>query len=322
MTQQNDLPRSCVRSALHGAAPDRLLCGELVLDLDLVRDATGLAPTAAVPLPAEQALLERWGHDLVTVTFSHGWGAPEQPDTDDALFRLSYWQEESDLFVFALIDGPFSALAKAWTWQDAIVRLSKTDPEVENVMADAIVDLNELLLEVSRAGADGVIIGDDIAYRRGPYIRPEHLRRSYFPYLSLLTLTAQDLDLPVVFHSDGNLWPIWDDLLATGVNGVQGLDPYSAMSLALARERSGPRLCLWGNLELGWLAQPRDRGEYAAYLHELLDPLAGSPVIFGTCSGLAPGLPLSNLEALYAAVREFSWYTDKRDRIESSASGL
>lgn len=322
MSQQNDLPRSCVRSALYGSPPDRLLCGELVLELDLVRDATGLAPTAAVPLPAEQALLERWGHDLVTVTFSHGWGAPEQPDFEDALFRLSYWRQESDLFVFALIDGPFSALAKAWTWQDAIVRISKEDTEVDNVMADAIVDLDELLLQVSQAGADGVIIGDDIAYRRGPYIRPEHLRRIYFPYLNLLVLTAQDLDLPVVFHSDGNLWPIWDDLLATGINGIQGLDPYSAMSMALARERSGPHLCLWGNLDLGWLAQPRDGQAYADHLHEILDPLVGTPAIFGTCSGLAPGLPLSNLDALYTVVREFSWYTNKHDRIESSSWGL
>ncbi len=308
-------PRSLVRSTLSGQSTDRLLCGELVVDHDLVREIIGLAPDASIPLAAEQALLKRWGHDLVVVSFSHGWGAPQQPDPDDALFRLSYWQQESDLFVFALIDGPFSALAKAWTWQDAIMRISQDDPEIPVVMADTVVDLGELLAAVKQAGADGIIIGDDIAFRRGPYVRPDHLRRHYFPYLTLLALTAQDLDLPVVFHSDGNLWPIWDDLLNTGINGVQCLDSYSAMSMALARERSNPDLCLWGNLDIGWLSQPRDEQSMSAHLHDFLDPLVGTPTIFGTSGGLAPGIPPAHLDALYSIVRDFSWRTARRTEI-------
>jgi len=302
-------PCDLVRATLLGRSPHRLPCGELVLDSDLVREFLGLAPDAAVPLAAEQALLRRWGHDLAVVSFSHGWGAPQQPDFDDALFRLSYWRQESDLFIFALIDGPFSALAKAWSWQDAIMRISQGDPEIPVVMADTIVDLNELLVAIKKAGADGVIIGDDIAYRRGPYVRPDHLRRHYFPYLTLLTLASQDLELPVVFHSDGNLWLIWDDLLNTGIDGVQCLDSYSAMSLALARERSNPEFCLWGNLDIGWLSQPRDEQSMRTHLHDLLDPLVGTPTIFGTSGGLAPGIPLAHLDALYNIVQGFSWRT-------------
>ena len=313
-------PRDLVQSVLIGQTPSRLLCGELVIDPDLVREIIGLDANASIPLAAEQALLERWGHDLVVVSFSHGWGAPQQPDFDDAFFRLDYWRQESDLFVFALIDGPFSALAKAWSWQDAIMRISQDDPEIPVVMADTIVDLSELLVAVKKAGAEGVIIGDDIAYRRGPYIRPDHLRQHYFPYLTLLTLAAQDLELPVIFHSDGNLWLIWDDLLNSGINGVQCLDSYSAMSLALARERSNPEFCLWGNLDIGWLSQPRDKPSMRSHLHDLLDPLVGTPTIFGTSGGLAPGIPLDHLDALYDIVRSFSWRTARRTEI--SALGL
>lgn len=310
-------PRDLVHATLMGSAAPRLLYGELVLDPDLVREIIGLTSDAAIPLAAEQALLQRWGHDLVVVSFSHGWGAPQQPDFDDALFRLSYWRQESDLFVFALIDGPFSTLAKAWTWQDAIMRISQDDPEIPVVMADTVVDLGELLVAIKKAGAHGVIIGDDIAFRRGPYVRPDHLRQHYFPYLTLLTLAAQDLELPVVFHSDGNLWTIWDDLLNTGINGVQCLDSYSAMSLALARERSNPDFCLWGNLDIGWLSQPRGEQNMRAYLHDMLDPLVGTPTIFGTSGGLAPGIPLAHLDALYDIVRGFSWRTARRTEIDA-----
>ena len=268
------------------------------------------------------ALIERWGHDLITISFSYGWGSPQQPDIADALFRLSYWQEHSELFVFALIDGPFSALIKAWNWQEAVVRLTKGDPEVSQLLADAVLDLETLLAEVAAAGADGIIIGEDIAIRRGPIVRPPVLQNSYFPFLQLLVLAAQERGLPVVFHSDGNLWPIWDDILETGVNGIQGLDPYSAMSLPLARARSGNHLCLWGNVDLGWLAHQHDSEAIQTHLHEMLSSLRGTPVIFGTSSGLAPGIPLAHLDSLYAAAHTYQWHSQSQGRVQSPPAGF
>ncbi len=282
------------------------------MELDLVREAVGLDADSAVPLAAEQALLERWGHDLVVVPFSNGWGAPVQPDEDEARFRLSYWQQNSKLFVFALVDGPFSVAARAWGWEQTLMRFTRGDPELPAFLADAVIELGELLKGVADAGADGIIIGDDIAYRRGPYVKPDHLRRDYIPYLTLMALAAQDLGLPAVFHSDGNLWPIWEALVGTPIAGVQCLDPDSAMSLALARERSTPHLCLWGNLDLLWLAQPRDETALRSRLGDIFDPVAGTPVIFGTCSGLAPGIPLAYLDALYAAARAYPWPAPER----------
>lgn len=299
--------REYVRRLLAGETGPRLAIGELVLDRDLVRELFGLAPTATVPLAAEQALLDRWGHDLVVVPFSHGWGVAQQPDIEDALFRLGYWHEDSTLFVFALVDGPFSAAVRAWGWEETLVRFGRQAPDLPAFLSDAVLDLSERLAAVAAAGADGVIIGDDIAYRRGPYIRPDILARFYFPYLHLLVRAAQDLGLPVVFHSDGNLWSVWDELMRIPLAGIQGLDPMSGMSLALARQRSHRRLCLWGNLDLGWLTQPRDAAAIRGHLHDLLDPIRGTPVILGTCGGLMPGLPAATLDTLYATARAFPW---------------
>lgn len=301
-------PRLQVGNALVGVPPARLLLGELEIDVTIVREALGLKPDAAVPLDAEKALLQRWKHDLVTVSFSHGWGAATHPDMADALYRVSYWHEHSDLFVFALLDGPFSAALKAWSWQDALIRISQGDEEVVSFMADAVVDITTLLQEIAEAGADGVIFGEDIAIRRGPLVRPSRLDQFYFPYLTLSVMNAHDLGLYVVFHSDGNLWPIWERLLDTGIDGIQGLDPFSAMSMALARERSPADFCLWGNLELGWLTRPRDEVAIRAQLQEILAPLQGTPTIFGSSSGLFPGIPLAQLDALYQVAYAYPWH--------------
>lgn len=296
----NQSRRQAVTAALAGRWPGRLLRGELVIDDDFMRDFVGLAGEA-VPWSARHAVLRRLNHDLVVVSFSHGWGSPDQPDPDEALFLLREWRRESDLFVFALMDGPFSAAARAWGWEQALVKLTRPDASVERFMAEAVVALTEQALQMVEQGAQSILIGDDIAYRQRPYVKPEALRQTYFPYLAALVESIQSIGLPVVFHSDGNLWALLDDLLACGIDGLQGLEPGAGMSLAGARERVGPGLCLWGNVDIGWLAGQQSSDEISRQVSQLVAPLAGTPLILSTSGGLMAGLPGANVEALYRA---------------------
>ncbi len=307
MTETKLSSRDLVRQTLAGFPPERLPMGELTIDDELVRELVGLDFDDEIPMPAKKALLGRWEHDLVTVSFSHGWGAPIQPDPLESLARVTYWANHSELFVFALLDGPFTMAARAWSWEEALTRFSGADAELESFLADAVIDMGDLFRTLADLGANGVIIGDDIAYRRGPYINPNHLRQSYFPFLTLLAAMAQDMGLAVVFHSDGNLWPVWNDILRAGVDGVQCLDAYSSMSLPLARQRSDDTFCLWGNLDIGWLMGLPDENKLREQLEHQLGPVAGSPVIFGASSGLSAGLPLPQLDSLYATARSLPW---------------
>ncbi len=302
--QTTSTPRRAVQRALAGQWPGRLLRGELVIDDAFVRDFVGLEGEA-IPWAARQAVLQRLRHDLVVVSFSHGWGSPVQPDEQEALYFLHEWRSQSDLFVFALVDGPFSAAAKAWGWEQALARLARPTrptPDLPRFMAEAVVEQAEFVQRLAGAGADGILIGDDIAYRRSAYIQPAALRQSYFPYLTVLVEACQRAGLPVVFHSDGNLWELLGDLVATGINGLQGLEPGAGMSLAGVRAKVGPELCLWGNVDVGWLAQGRPAAEITQEVSRLLAPLAGTPLILGTSGGLMAGLPGVNVEAMMSAL--------------------
>lgn len=292
--------RRAVQRALAGQWPGRLLRGELAIDDPFVRDVIGLEGEA-IPWAARHALLQRLRHDLAVVPFSHGWGSPEQPDPQEALFLLRTWQQESDLFVFALVDGPFSMAVKAWGWEQALMKLTRPTADLPHFMAEAVVEQAEFIQRLAEAGADGILLGDDIAYRRSVTVRPAALRQSYFPYLTVLVDACQRAGLPVVFHSDGNLWEVLDDLLATGINGLQGLEPAAGMSLAGVRAKAGPELCLWGNVDVGWLAQPRPAAAITQEINRLLAPLAGTPLILGTSGGLMAGLPGVNVEAMAGA---------------------
>lgn len=292
--------REAMRMALTGEWPRRLLRGELVVDDVFIRDVVGLEGEA-IPWSARHAVLKRLNHDLAVVSFSGGWGAPQQPDPEEAEFLVQQWHDESDLFVLGLVDGPFSAAAKAWGWEGALARLAKPGPAEQRFMAEAVVEFAEYAERLAALGADGILIGDDIAYRRATYINPAALRLSYFPYLTVMVEAGQAAGLPVVFHSDGNLWAVLDDLMAAGINGLQGLEPGAAMTLAGVRERVGSELCLWGNVDVGWLSLPHTAEEIVEHVTRLLAPLAGTPVILGTSGGLMPGVPGENVEAMYRA---------------------
>ncbi len=295
--------RRAVQRALMGAWPGRVLRGELVIDDAFLRDIVGIEGEA-VPWAARQAVWQRLQQDVVVVSFSHGWGSPVQPELEDALFWLRQWREASDLFVFALVDGPFSLAAKAWGWEQALLNLTAGTPDAVRFMAEAVVEQAAWAQHLATVGADGILLGDDIAYRRSTTIKPAALRQHYFPYLTVLVEACQQAGLPVVFHSDGNLWDVLDDLTATGINGLQGLEPGAGMSLARVRARVGRELCLWGNVDVGWLAQPQPAEAITSAVQHLLAPLLGTPVILGTSGGLMAGLPAVNVEAMTRAAQE------------------
>ena len=88
---------------------------------------------------------------------------------------------DQGLFVFWLVDGVFqSAMDKRGTM--ALMGAIARSPDV--VARDLRQDTGRVLAAVSRgvgAGAHGIIIADDIAYRQGTYMSPDFCEHYLFP---------------------------------------------------------------------------------------------------------------------------------------------
>ena len=57
----------------------------------------------------------------------------------------------------------------------------------------------------------------------------------------------------VIKHSDGNLWPILDLIVGTGVEAINPLEPVAGMDIAKVKAEYGDRVCLVGNIDCGEL---------------------------------------------------------------------
>jgi uroporphyrinogen decarboxylase len=292
--------RERVLRTLRGEPTDRIPRGEFFASDEFVRAFLNV-PGLELKAPHYQAVVEQLDLDIASVPFSAGWGTLKQPDEDLALETLVRWRGESARFVFALIDGPFSAAVKARGF-DMLMRYVHTAPQF--ALADfhrGGAETRVIAQAVRDAGADGVILGEDMAYNKSTFFSPAQLHELYFPTLQDVVRDLHTLGLVVFFHSDGNLNLILDDLAACALNGIQGLEPEAGMQIAATRRRIGPALTLWGNLSFEFLSAARTDAEIAAALQDI-ETANGerSHLIIGSCAGLVHGLDLPTVRRVYA----------------------
>ena len=99
-----------------------------------------------------------------------------------------------------------------------------------------------------------VYTGDDICYNEGPLCSIEMLDKLYFPHLAHAVQPLHDAGIGIIWHSDGNILPVIDQLLnLVGVAGFQGFQEETGCTLekiAEKRTRDNEKLILWGSLSV------------------------------------------------------------------------
>ncbi len=90
---------------------------------------------------------------------------------------------------------------------------------------------------------------DDIAYQTGLLVSPRVLRTYHFPWVKKIGDLARARNIPFIYHTDGILWDVMEDLIGCGVGVLHPIEP-QAMDIREVKQRYGDRLCLMGNLDL------------------------------------------------------------------------
>ncbi|MHB8074688.1 uroporphyrinogen decarboxylase family protein [Desulfosporosinus fructosivorans] len=215
--------------------------------------------------------------------------------------ELKQWRKETDFFIFAIIDGPFQGTAKLFSsFSEFLVAIAKSDPIILELAATVVAANVQLGLEALNLGANGLIIADDIAYQRGTFISPDHLRKNFFPGLTEQVGILEAQKSPIFFHADGNIIPVLSDIIAAGINGIHSLDFSSFADIAIVKKASENNLCLMGGYDLGWFSE-ENRTEKAAEL--LAVASGGGGYIFGSSAGiLGSQLPVKQVTEVYQYV--------------------
>jgi len=300
-------PVDRVERTIKGRPVDRIPVGEILVDPHVCMEALGRSTFSF------QTAMEFWklaGMDLVVLHPANdcAGGAPEFSYGED-LKNIARWRREVGCFVFALVEGGFTRAMHELGWKVFMEGVFRKPSAVRQAISERSLEEMGKGLDCLQRGAQGIIVADDIAYQKSTYLSPSDMRELYFPCLERQVEELRSREVPVFFHSDGNINAVLEDLFKSGINGLHGLEPAAGMDLENLKESFGRHICLMGNVDPVYL-QPHSDDE------KLLNAVArtvtvgkeGGRYIFGTCSGLYKGLSAAKAVKMYRAARELGCY--------------
>jgi GNAT superfamily N-acetyltransferase len=153
-----------------------------------------------------------------------------------------------------------------------------------------------------------LLTGEDICCQRGPMVSPSFLERVYFPLLGHALEPLLEVGARVVWHCDGDWRPLLDALFDCGIAGLQGFQPECGMlleNLVERRTRDGEPLLIFGPLAVTTTLTRCTPEEVRAEVHRAIEICRGiSSLVLFISNTMTPDVPLENVIAMYAAVRE------------------
>ena len=217
----------------------------------------------------------------------------ERPDASAAVRALS----ASNVAAIWAVDGVLSGAARLHGWSEAL-RLSAADPHA--LAATLSAESNRLVAQVragAAAGAVAVLIADELASEHSWLVAPDFALESLVPHYRQ---AARSTDLPVAFHSDGDVRAIHQALAHAGFSAVHvaaGSDEATGAAFASVRDAG---MVPMGGIRVQALHRrgARATGAAAARL------AAGGPAIICDDGGLTEVEDLAAFAAALDAARD------------------
>ncbi len=273
--------RERVVTALERKTPDRVPTFELAIDSQVIRaiapgaDLLGFVETVGLDAVAVRPDMrrERLGEDL----FRDERGLLLRRTTQDYLEPVeTVIRSADDLRRFEFPDpyAPhrFETLQKAvgrfrgrlpviaflrdgWSeardlhgFSESLVDLHDNPDLIRGIIDKAVDYYCEMGKLAAGLGAEIALSGDDFAGNNGLFMSPRHFQEFIYPAMKRLYASWHRSGLYIIKHSDGNLNPILDLLVDTGLDCLHPIDPLAGMSLENVKKEYGRRICIMGNV--------------------------------------------------------------------------
>jgi uroporphyrinogen decarboxylase len=245
------------------------------------------------------ATAERYEHSAI---FVH----PNPGNIDEGARLIEIIRERTGDRYFLMKHGDATfGIPDGNTMMEFVVRM-KERPEELKAEADRRVDeaLQKAARQKSLGGLDGFALCTDYCFNRGPFLRPSDFSEFVAPYLTRLIQGYRELGFYTIKHTDGNIMPILDQLVAAGPHALHSLDPQGGVDIAEVKRRYGDQLCLIGNVKCSTLDSGSDAEVQESACYALQHGMPGGGYIFSTSNCVYTGMPLSKYELMLDVWRE------------------
>lgn len=157
-------------------------------------------------------------------------------------------------------------------------------------------------------GVDFICINSDYGYNKGPFLSPEMFSEFVTPYLSKIVDKIHQFGAKAILHSDGDLRSILDQLVSTGLDGYQSIDPQGNMDIAEVKEHYGDRLILMGNVKASMLQDLDEEKIRESVRYAINHGKPGGGYIFSTSNCIFDGMPLESYHIMLDEYKKMAQY--------------
>lgn len=174
------------------------------------------------------------------------------------------------------------------------------EPELIRAMFDKVA---ETFIPIARnmVQMDRVValwMGDDMGFKTGTMVAPEHLRKFVFPIQKQIARVAHDQGLPFLLHSCGNLEAVMDDLIDdVGIDAKHSYED-AIMPIESVSAKYSERICVIGGVDVDVLCRGTE-DHIRQRTREILETCGSTGAyILGSGNSIANYVPVKNFLAM------------------------
>ncbi len=313
--------------ALAGEQPDRVPFCEGSVDVSVAREIAGRTDDLS-----EREISDLLDRDVVVAVVFPPYFADREEGLDGRSYVTTGWvKTRADLekMVFPdpdspeLYEGAKKVLAEKGSRAAAAAIKLGVAPALISMGLDgfsfALADDPGLVHEVLKRYAEWQLVVtsnlismgfdflwsfDDLAYKSGPFCSLSVFREFLLPPMQKV---AESISIPWIFHSDGDVMILLDDLISLGMDGLHPLEP-GPMDLAEVKKLYGDKLCLIGNVSVDALSST-DPAEIERIVRDCI--MTGGPgggYMISSSNSIPSYAKAENVLAMARAIQKYGAY--------------
>jgi uroporphyrinogen decarboxylase len=239
------------------------------------------------------ATARHYGHAAIFVHYLRG-----VPDAEAAVAACIREKTGNEFFLMRHGDATLG-IPDGTSMMDFSYRLADEPGRVKQEQLAAVQGKLAAAEEWAGAGLfDGFALCTDYCFNSGPFLSPNQFSEFVTPYLAQLVREYRAMGYYVIKHTDGNILPIIDQLVACRPHALHSLDPQAGVDIAEIKRRYGDQVCLCGNVDCGLMQTGTDEEVDAAARYALRHGMPGGGYVFCTSNCVYPGMPLGRYDRI------------------------
>jgi uroporphyrinogen decarboxylase len=293
-------------------------------------DAILTAPDIAKEQIAPNRFRNEWGVVLQTTAEEHGFPIEGpihsmedfrryEPPNPHAPGRYQSLQQlvkryKGDLAIGVHLNDVFSIPRYLLGFERLMMALVD-EPDLVRGLVDLSVQMNlAMAREVARHGADFVFTGDDYASAERPFMSPKAFREFFLPGLKRVVAGFHEVGLPVIKHTDGNIRPLVEMILDSGIDCLDPIDPIAGMDIGEMKALYGHRIALKGNVDCAHTLTFGSEREIVHETREVIRKAArGGGLILSSSNSIHSAVKPGSYLAMWNAIRMYGKYPIQLD---------